>query len=299
VSVPELLRPIAAVPALIVPLALMTAVPGCQTRSRASTPVATAASSIVFRCGDGLANLCRTTAAGNRYTRLTTDGSTHRSYTFPSLSRNGRRLVFTFGGRVYEGDALARNRTALRVRGRISDIAQWADSKVALSATLPCGACQLPQVVIIGARTRGAIQVPAFQLDWVDERRLVAILEAISLHLLSPPKYRPQKVFATARSLLDPDVAPNGDDVVLAEFDSRSRSRLVVFKLSRRAIVRRLTMGPRDRHPSWSPDGKSVVFVRNFADSETGGALFTVDRFGRNIRPLGIRGSEPTWGAAP
>lgn len=58
--------------------------------------------------------------------------------------------------------------------------------------------------------------------------------------------------------------------------------------------VEAVTTGSYDRAPSWSPDGKELVFTRS---ASAGGAesLYVVGADGEGLRPLGIQGADASW----
>jgi Tol biopolymer transport system component len=57
---------------------------------------------------------------------------------------------------------------------------------------------------------------------------------------------------------------------------------------------RTVSDGRYDRAPSWSPDGRRLVFSRASGPGGTE-SLFVVDADGRNLRGLGIQGADASW----
>jgi Tol biopolymer transport system component len=59
---------------------------------------------------------------------------------------------------------------------------------------------------------------------------------------------------------------------------------------------RRLTAGPQDLFPSWSPDGTRLAFTRYKSESSRCGTIYTVRRDGRDLRRLaGGCAQAPAW----
>lgn len=59
---------------------------------------------------------------------------------------------------------------------------------------------------------------------------------------------------------------------------------------------RRLTAGPKDLFPSWSPDGTRLAFTRYKSESSRCGTIYTVRRDGRDLRRLaGGCAHNPAW----
>lgn len=84
-------------------------------------------------------------------------------------------------------------------------------------------------------------------------------------------RYRCKKVLVT----LDngdvfngaPELSPNGRQLAVGADDLGQRgNHIVLFDLRTRRLVRNLTGGPSDSQPSWSPDGRAIVFQRSWVD---------------------------------
>jgi len=71
----------------------------------------------------------------------------------------------------------------------------------------------------------------------------------------------------------DPQISPDGRDVAYVlvqvnEKEDRYDTSLWSVATSGSAAPRRLTAGPRDSSPRWSPDGRTVAFVRAAGEKE-------------------------------
>ena len=107
----------------------------------------------------------------------------------------------------------------------------------------------------------------------------------------------PQVAFDPAgRHLRHPSAAPDGRSAVATAYASDEQidntidgsGSIVLFGVGTALPVRELTSGPSDAYPSFSPDGRAVVFQR-------GGAVHVVRTGGGRARRL-VRGLQPTWG---
>jgi TolB protein len=61
---------------------------------------------------------------------------------------------------------------------------------------------------------------------------------------------------------------------------------------------RLLTASFLDEGPSWSPNGRVIMFTRESQGAEGAPALYSVDISGRNLRRVATPGSasDPAWG---
>jgi len=59
---------------------------------------------------------------------------------------------------------------------------------------------------------------------------------------------------------------------------------------------RLLTASQLDESPSWSPNGRVIMFSRETLGADGTTALWSVDIAGRNIRKVVDRASDPAWG---
>jgi hypothetical protein len=285
--------------------ALLVAAPGAYARP-----------AIIDVCGS---NLCRVDPATGRSKPLTRDGKGGRGpvYRSPSLSRDGKRLAFTFGNTLYVADAKARHRRRLAPTVAIAYMApdgrQVAYSKsineIIDPGFFPC--CHPPifglipylfRVPAAGGRpttvsrsvvTAGWLggRLMRDDLPSADEPSLICLLASNDdYHCLRPVARDP------TRDVSGPAGSPDGRTVaaVAAEHSTdpsavqRFSGAIVLFDAASGAPLRELTHGPDDSNPAFSPDGKRVAFTR-------GRTIYVVPAAGGRARKL-HRGTNPTWG---
>lgn len=125
--------------------------------------------------------------------------------------------------------------------------------------------------------------------------------------LWTPPAGAPV-LFTNTASLMDssPSWSPAGDSVLMVrrslangEPNGVGISSSLWLKSLRDGAGVQLTSGHEDRDPAWSPQGKSLVFIRG--EGPYVANLFIVDHDGKNLRQL-TKGSEnllafPSWGS--
>jgi len=102
-----------------------------------------------------------------------------------------------------------------------------------------------------------------------------------------------EQITVGARAARDPAFAPDGKRIVFA------RAGIGIFTASVAGTgIRRLTSGANDRWPVWSPDSKTVAFVRPVGRAASGYSLFVVGVNGRGERRLAAAPatlSRPAW----
>ncbi len=104
------------------------------------------------------------------------------------------------------------------------------------------------------------------------------------------------------RWLSDPQACPDGQTIAFVvthimrgERDRAYRSEIWSVPAAGGA-PRQLTAGPRDRHPRWSPDGRTLAFVSGRGGDDQ---IYALPAAGGEARPLTVRtggaGSPPVW----
>ena len=90
--------------------------------------------------------------------------------------------------------------------------------------------------------------------------------------------------------------SPRGD---LVAFTKQNAGRFHIGVMRTDGSEERLlTASPLDEGPSWSPNGRVLMFMRETLGATGTSALWSVDIAGRNLRPVPVNGgaSDPTWG---
>jgi dipeptidyl aminopeptidase/acylaminoacyl peptidase len=101
------------------------------------------------------------------------------------------------------------------------------------------------------------------------------LLLFLTLAALTPSGPRPiaAKDLYQFKWVADPSISPDGSLaaytlVRVAEKGDKYETSLWVVATDGQSAPRRLTSGPRDRSPNWSPDGRTLAFVRNATDTD-------------------------------
>ena len=107
----------------------------------------------------------------------------------------------------------------------------------------------------------------------------------------------PQAAFdPQARHLRHPHVSPDGRRLVATAYRSDDQvdntvetpGQLLLFDVASALPIRELTPGPSDLYPSFSPNGRSVIFERS-------GSVRTIGASGGRAKRV-VKGTQPTWG---
>ncbi len=101
---------------------------------------------------------------------------------------------------------------------------------------------------------------------------VIAIVTCFALPAASQKRLITEKDLLKFKWIADPQISPDGRQVayVLVEVnekDDRYDTSIWFVEAAAGAAPRRLTAGPRDAAPRWSPDGRSLAFTRGAADS--------------------------------
>ena len=240
--------------------------------------------SIVFRCGD---NLCRVAPDGSDRTRLTTNGrGDGPSYGWLSATRTGSRLGVAFGNRAYILSGSGR-----RVRGpfrssgavlvaqirpdgrRLATIEQVPETLQFLPPPSPPQRVLTPYLFLARASGAGRATVArsTATAGWLgrrlmrDESSGTRPFEQGICLLASNTGSRCKRPVAVdaGHDLWGPAASPNGRFIAAARAPlERFAGEIAIYSSATGARVRSVTTGTDDSQPSWSPDGKRIVFAR-------------------------------------
>jgi hypothetical protein len=264
--------------------------------------------SILFRCGD---NLCSVAPDGSGRKQLTTDGhSGGPSYGWLSASKDGSRLGVAFGNKAYvlnrSGRRVAgpfRSRGAvlvaqIRPDGRqLATIEQVPDILVPPPPSLPINVLT-PYLFLASASGAGRDTVArsTATTGWLGNRLMrddPANAEPFEQEICllasnaDSDCARPLAV-DPGHELWGPAASPDGRFIAVARAPLKKYAgEIALYNSATGARVRSVTTGAGDSQPSWSPDGKRIVFTR-------GRALYVVPAAGGPARKIAA-GIQPVW----
>ena len=260
------------------------------------------ASSIVYRCGPSLADLCRVNPDGSGQSQLTSDGQpgTSSAYGSPSLARDGSRLAFAFDGHIVVSDANAANRSAPFATTALVALMRPDGGQVAeLERTFTSPAIQLCTYNLDGSGRSCPYGTPS--AGWAPDNNLLISVSAgapnYNLEICHVPVAGPSgapcdvRADDPAHDLYDPAVSPDGSTLAVTVADGGpTAGHLALYDYATGQFERALTAGPGDNRPAWSPDGTQIAFAR-------GGSIYAIAAAGPpgSERPL-VAGDSPTWG---
>ncbi|WP_320672551.1 hypothetical protein [Patulibacter defluvii] len=289
-----------------------------------TTPIAAGASApsegwIYYVCGDGL-DLCRIDPDGSGQTRLTTDGhAIGNPYGDPAVSADGRRLFYRskIGPlRGYVRDLTTDAPARLVIPSVGYDMAISPDgSRVAFQPDYET-ACTASAV---DGGARRCVATTVWGLAFANATHLIGTFRPYdpSRTPLSPPNGElvewPADGSAPPRTTIrmagfgleQPAVSPDGRLIAVAVTGRFDVGRIAIFDRASGRLLRYLTENPStdagaasDGEPSWSPDGRRIVFQRELSGQVVRLFVTAADGAPGSERPL-TAGIEPVWGPRP
>lgn len=134
----------------------------------------------------------------------------------------------------------------------------------------------------ITLRYRGASIESSFLLSWLTRDRTPAFA----------PRETPVTRYVGYE--FQPSISPNGSEVAFVWNGTPSNYDLYVKLLDAEKALRLTTNPAHDLHPSWSPDGHSIMFLRLYPDERK--EVFTISALGGSERFLyRTHASRPRW----
>jgi hypothetical protein len=264
------------------------------------------ASEIAYECGP---NLCAINPDGTGQKQLTTDGTGlgHR-YIYPSISRDGSKLAFTFEEHWFLGSASAPSSASGAMGSFISDIEIRPDGVQVLYE----GGFPTEYVCVSNADGSGTscpYAAPEAPAAWSadDAHILISVKASVApfqyqiLYLpLSGATQGPVKASDPAHDLIQPAVSPDGSTLAVtvaagAPGSLTGKGNIALYNYNTGAFVRELTppTDTEDAAPVWSPDGTQLAFERG----GVGGSIYVISASGSpGSERLLTSGSVPTWG---
>jgi hypothetical protein len=267
--------------------------------------------SIVFRCG---AHLCSVAPDGSRRTQLTTDARNGGpSYGWLSASRDGSRLGVAFGNRAYVLEGSGRRLGGpLRSSGAVlvaqirpdgRQIATIEQVSEVLHPPSPSPPVRVLTPFLFLAGTSGAGRATVARstptVGWLGnrlmraERSRTAPFEQGICLLASNTGFACGRTIAAdaGRDLWGPVASPDGRFIAATRAPVKGfTGEIAVYSTATGARVRSVTAGTQDSQPSWSPDGKRIVFTR-------GRSIYVVSSAGGTARKIVASGIQPVWGS--
>ncbi|MGD0166251.1 MAG: hypothetical protein ABSC51_03055 [Gaiellaceae bacterium] len=273
----------------------------------------TAASVLVYSCGPGYANLCQVNADGSGLKRLTTDGKAApfaKRYISPSLSRDGRKLAYLRGYKLYvlsratghRTGAISNNAWLARISPdgtKVGDLEQFPSSSGSGWVMTACVFNSNGKGAKAGRNCEGSTGSFGFTGN---NRVLASVSDQYDpkygryedgVCLLDPVTSGCDKFVAAqlGYDLSDPALSPNGKLLaVTRSLPGKPEGQIALYGYATGTLVRTLTNGTTDAGPVWSPDGSKLAFVR------AAKSIYTVKVSGGAPRRLVASGRAVTWG---
>lgn len=266
-------------------------------------PAKTRGGSILYSCGP---DICKTDAKGKRVKRLTRDGK-QDAYESPSVSASGKRTSWIRDDVLYvAGSDLKRPKrldsaegtgdlfqTDLSPDGQEILYGKEIYQQIGICPQLPC----LEDYVLHTFRADASTAAVDFSYElsltfgWIRDIALYDVLVGDDSGIFIQDGEQARVASLPGFDIFDPAGPPKGGAfaaTVEANVDGGAPSRLALFSVVDGHLIEYLTSGD-DHKPSFSPDGRTIVFER-------GDKLFTISAEGGKPKPLGVRGTSPSWG---
>jgi dipeptidyl aminopeptidase/acylaminoacyl peptidase len=236
-----------------------------------AVPAVAPASFIVFRCGASFENLCRIAPDGSAKAQLTSDGQPDPGdYASPSLSRDGSRLAFRKGDKLFVGDASATAATQIDPGNNHRELALRPDGLKVASIEISNVFGPRSDAYAINSDGSGTqfVHTTALTVGWLGNRLLSnpsTETKSVCAYLYENDERTCERTVASdpARDLFHPTGSPDGAFVAAAAVaPSDSAGVIAIYDQATGALVRDLTSGTSDSWPAYSPDGSRIAFQR-------------------------------------
>lgn len=279
----------------------------------ALAPSTASASTLVYACGVSFEDLCQARPDGSGQAPITTNGDpsveSANRYASPALSRDGTKLLYTFANDLYVRDR-ASGATAKGIAQNEPILARFRGDGARFGVAEVSSLSRRTQVCTyntdLSGRNEGrwclATGVNS-GFDFLPDGRVVMSRSGgtesagrTEICLLFPegsPTTGCERTLAAdpVLNLESPAVSPDGRLLAVVLAESRAEGALALYDLATGALIRRLTAGPADSQPVFSPAGDALAFTR-------GEAIWTtaVTAAPGAERQVVARGRSASWG---